>query len=69
MPASERQIELIDKLQCLGAPIPEDDHGNPDSSMFKSVENADEYIKKHLWRLAQCQTTMSAAEYGGIPNH
>lgn len=48
MSASPKQIKLIEKLQDLGAPIPENDRGNPDSSMFDSVENADAYIKLNL---------------------
>ena len=73
--ATERQAELIVRLQNKGAPIPENDHGNPDNSMFESVENANKYIKKYgsyinggLGEEANL-TGLSAGEWGGVYNH
>jgi len=68
MSASRKQTELIDELQTRGATIPENDHGNPDDSMFDSVEQADAYIKKWGHLMGQGRTNMRIDEYGGIPN-
>lgn len=48
MDALPEQIELIERLQILGAVIPADDHDNPSSEMFESFNNAVEYI--HKWK-------------------
>ncbi len=68
MPASKRQIELIEELQNRGAPIPENDHGNPDSSMFESVTGADKYIKKHGHLMGKYATKTSQGDWGGVLN-
>lgn len=69
MAATKKQIDLICKLQERGALIPETHHGNPDSSMFESVQAADKYIKQWGHLMSESSTSMSPGEYGGIPNH
>jgi len=72
MACSRKQALLIDKLQLRGALIEENDYGNPDFSYLDSVEKADAYIKKwgHLMsRHYSTGTTVSAQDWGGIPNH
>jgi|TARA_R110000851_G_scaffold326279_1_gene494796 hypothetical protein len=77
MSASKKQIELIEKLHNKGAPIPENDHGNPDGSMFESVENADKYIKKYGHFISsglgynstyKPSDTVGPGEWGGVYN-
>lgn len=49
MPASPKQIKLIEDMQEIGAPIPASDNGDPSNKeLFESVENADKYIKANL---------------------
>lgn len=48
MKIAQHQIDLIEKLQLLGAEIPEDDHGNPSTEMFKDYNTAIQYI--HKWK-------------------
>jgi len=48
MKIAQHQIDLIDRLQLLGAEIPEDDHGNPSTEMFKNYNSAIKYI--HEWK-------------------
>lgn len=69
MSASPKQIKLISDLQSAGAPIPCDENDNPDASMFDSVAKADAYIKEHYHFLRGRSLNISAADYGGIPNH
>jgi hypothetical protein len=68
MTASKKQIALIEELQTRGTLIPENDHGNPDNSMFESVRSADSYIKQWGHLMRQHSTSMRADEWGGIPN-
>jgi len=44
MRPTDEQIQLIDRLQLLGAIVPEDDHGNPSSAMFEDANAAQFYI-------------------------
>lgn len=69
MSATKRQIEFIEKLQELGAPIPCDDHDNPSTEMFESVVNADKYIKQWGHLNLKNYTKLRPDEYGGVPNH
>lgn len=81
MPATEKQAELIVRLQNKGAPIPENDHGNPDNSMFESIENADKYIKKYGSYIngglgyvygdfgGNVNKEAGAGDWGGVYNH
>jgi hypothetical protein len=48
MKIAQFQIDLIERLQLLGAEIPEDNHGNPSSEMFKNYNTAIAYI--HKWK-------------------
>jgi len=52
MQPTQEQIDLIIKLQDLGAVIPEDDHGNPSNEMFEHYTDAFLYINKwkHLFK-------------------
>lgn len=68
MGASKKQVELIEQLMGRGAAIPSKDGGDPDWSMYKSVAEADAYIKQWGHLMARGRTSMSAADYGGIPN-
>jgi len=69
MSATEKQIKFIDDLQTNGAPIPCDDHGNPDDSMFESVSAAHEYIRANRQYMKKFDgTKMRADEYGGVYN-
>lgn len=67
---SVKQTGLIAKLHDMGAPIPRDDEGEEDRSRFESVAGADAFIKEwlHLFN-SNPLTELSAAEWGGIPNH
>lgn len=77
MSASRKQRKLINDLFDVGAPIPAHQHSDqPDTeSMFESVQAADAYIKAHYHLLrekaymASFSRRVSAADYGGIPNH
>jgi len=74
MSASRKQIKLIEDLMNKGAPIPSNDGGNPDLSMFDSIQAADAYIKAnyhylskktHLCKIGkQCRPD----EYGEVLN-
>lgn len=66
--ATKKQVELIEKLQSRGATIPENDHGNPDNSMFESIDNADSYIKKWGYLMRSCSTQLRSDEWGGVLN-
>lgn len=68
MSATRKQVELIEELQLREAKIPENDHGNPDSSMFESVANADRYIKKHGHLMGRCATGTNISDWGGVLN-
>jgi len=69
MKATKAQCKYIDNLMKVGAVIPCDDHDNPDSSMYDSVHQANAYIQKwkHL-TYRRPTTSLSAGEWGGIPN-
>jgi hypothetical protein len=56
------QVKLIEHLQCLGAEMPEDDHGNPSCEMFKNYNTAIVYIHqwKHLLPVTEEQKPQSA---------
>ena len=69
MKATKKQCELIDEMQDRGALIPENDHGNPDGSMFETVENADSYIKQWGYLMRKSSTDMRADEWGEVSNH
>jgi len=69
IPATNGQIELIEELQLLGAPIPPDEHDNPSGGMFESFENAEKYIDQNIGYLSLKPTTdLGMDEWGGIPN-
>jgi hypothetical protein len=67
--ASLKQVQLIERLQDLGAAIPSKDGGDPDLSMMDSVPAADAYIKQwmHLLSNGPCTTTRME-EWGNVPN-
>ena len=69
MSASRKQIALIEELQSRGAAIPAKDNGNPDWSMMDSVDTADAYIKQWGHLMGRSSTKLSAADWGGVPNH
>ncbi len=66
--ATRKQIELIEEIQLRGAPIPENDHGNPDDSMFESFEAADKYIKQYGHFMGKCTTKTNPGDWGGVLN-
>lgn len=74
MSATAKQIKLIDDLMNVGAPIPSKDGGDPDMSMYDSVEQAAAYIKQHYHRLAikaglsKMSQHITPDEWGGVPN-
>lgn len=74
MSATSKQIKLIDDLMTEGAPIPADDDGDPDFSMYDSVEQADVYIKQHYHFLARKAGLIKTGkrirsdEYGDVLN-
>ena len=68
MSATKEQCRLIDELMTLGASIPENDHGNPDDSMYDSIQQADVYIKKWIYLMARYTTKARADEWGGVLN-
>jgi hypothetical protein len=76
MACSPKQRKLIEDLMEEGAPIPEHPQfDRPDDSMFHSVEAADAYIKANIQYLSRKASMnafskrVSAADWGGIPNH
>lgn len=68
MSATPKQIALIEELQNRGAAIPATDSGNPDNSMFESVQAADAYIKQWGHLMRKGRTSLSAGEWGGVLN-
>jgi hypothetical protein len=69
MAISVKQEQLIARLHGLGAALPQDDEGAPSMAAFASVAQADAFIKEWQHLLWAEGSQVSAADWGGIPNH
>lgn len=69
MAISVAQEGLIGRLHGLGAALPLDEDGAPSMAAFKSVGQADAFIKEWEQLLWSELPQVNAADWGGIPNH